>query len=91
MDNNLDSFRNNDVYNRALFEIANLGLHDKLIFHIKYRDTLIRMFNKRGLFPDTRPVNVLCNINALFAIDHSFPKKRQSLVCSLYTKMCVAT
>jgi hypothetical protein len=37
MDNSLYSFRNNDVYNHALFEITNVDLHEQLI-SISHRD-----------------------------------------------------
>ena len=55
----------------------------------KYRDTLTRIFNKRRLFSDPRPVNVLCNINALSIKTIVFQRKANCL-CVLCTQKCVS-
>jgi hypothetical protein len=50
--------------------------------------SVIRIFNKRRHFSDLRPVNVLCNINAL-SVKIIVCQRKPNCLCILCTQKCV--
>ena len=78
---------------RAIIKQWYLNLKKKTMLRhvvvLKYRDTLIRIFNKKRLFSDTRPVNVLCNINVL-SVKTIVCQRKANCLCVLCTYKCVS-